>query len=283
MKKAPLDIKTCFRPTHLCTVWNYNWDEKYAYDGESHLLWEVVYVASGSVCATEDENLYKLHQGNMIIHEPLEFHSIQSADGTHPNVFIITFLADGILPKNLTQGVLDLSITEQEEFCNIFDRIFTFYNKDERDMLECQECMDSFTAFLLRINFNHTATTPAMPSQSAAEYKNVVITMTSRIYDNCSLEEIAKCCNMSVSNVKVLFRKYCGISPKLYYSRLRITEAIKLMSKGYSATETANMLRFSSPNYFNTFFKRMTGKTPAAFSKTSYQGGIFEGFIDDEE
>ena len=39
MKKAPLDIKTCFRPTHLCTVWNYNWDEKYAYDIIQKAYW----------------------------------------------------------------------------------------------------------------------------------------------------------------------------------------------------------------------------------------------------
>ena len=283
MKKAPLDIKFTFRPTYLGEVLDLNWDEKFETNRDAHQLWEVVYVASGSVCATEDENVYSLHEGDMIVHAPMEFHAIHSADGTHPNVYIITFLADGSLPKNLTQGVLNLYVAEQEKYKKLFKKIFDFYNKDERDMLECQECMDSFTAFLLRINFNHTATAPTMRSQSAIEYKNVVNTMTARVYDNCSLEEIAKCCNMSVSNVKVLFRKYCGISPKLYYSRLRITEAIKLMSKGYSATETANMLRFSSPNYFNTFFKRMTGKTPAAFSKTSYQGGIFEGFIDDEE
>jgi AraC-like DNA-binding protein len=44
------------------------------------------------------------------------------------------------------------------------------------------------------------------------------------------------------------------------------------MSEGYSAAETANMLNFSSPNYFSTFFKRMTGKPPASFIKNSSKG-----------
>jgi AraC-like DNA-binding protein len=226
-------------------------------------------VASGSVCATEDENLYKMHQGDMIIHAPMEFHTIMSADGTHPNVYIITFMADGMLPENLTKGVLGLTVEEQDEFSRLFNKIFTFYNKDVRDDLECQECMDSFTSFLIRTNFNHTIVNDSVLSQSESEYENIVKTMTNHVCDNCSLEEIAKLCNMSVSNVKVLFRKFCGISPKLYYSRLRTTEAIKLMSSGMSASETANKLSFSSSNYFNTFFKRMTGKPPAAFNRHS--------------
>ena len=269
MKKAPLDIKPCFKPTYVSTVWDFNWKEEFATDGESHLLWEVIYVVSGSVRVTEDENLYKLHEGDMIVHAPMEFHTIHSADGTHPNVYIITFLANGTLPENLTEGVLNLSLSEQEEYKNLFKRIFDFYNKDQRDILECQECMDSFCAFLIRVNFNHTAKPTVFSSQSAIEYKNIVLTMTEHLYDNCSLEEIAGYCNMSVSNIKVLFKKYCGISPKLYYSRLRITEAIKLLSQGHSACQTANILGFSSPNYFNTFFKRMTGTTPYAFNKNS--------------
>ena len=87
---------------------------------------------------------------------------------------------------------------------------------------------------------------------------------------NCSLEEIAKLNNTSISNIKILFKKYCGLSPKIYYQRLRCTEAIRLMSEGLSSSETANKLNFSSPNYFNTFFKRITGTPPQTFIKKTY-------------
>ena len=95
--------------------------------------------------------------------------------------------------------------------------------------------------------------------------------MTEHIYDNLSLEELAAINKTSVSNIKALFKRHSGTSPMLHYSRLRCTEAIRLMSEGYSAAETANALNFSSPNYFSTFFKRMTGKPPAAFIRGSSQ------------
>ena len=196
-------------------------------------------------------------------------------------MYIITFFAEGVLPQNLTDGVLNFTAAQQIEFGEIFSRIFTFYNKDERSMLEGQECMDSFTSFLIRVSFDHKGHTENSLldlSQNAREYKNVMTVMTQHLYDNCSLEEIAAYCNMSVSNIKVLFRKFSGISPKLQYSRLRTSEAIKLMSKGMSASETANKLNFSSPNYFNTFFRRMTGMPPAAFNRNSNGVSKKDGF-----
>ena len=101
------------------------------------------------------------------------------------------------------------------------------------------------------------------------EYKSIILSMVEHLYDNCTLEELAEINKTSVSNIKALFKRHGGTSPMLHYSRLRCTEAIRLMGEGYSAAETANMLNFSSPNYFNTFFKRMTGKPPATFIRNT--------------
>lgn len=269
MKNTHAEIITNFKFTHLTSVWNFNWDEKHIFKGETHILWEIVYVVSGSVRVTEDENVYNLCEGNMIIHAPMEFHTIRSADGTRPNIYIISFLSEGKLPKNLTNGILYLSEEEQKEYKNLFGRIYDFFYSEERNSFKGQECIDYLSSFLIRINFNHTAAPKHLTSRSAVEYKKVILSMTEHIYDNCSLEEIASYCNTSVSNIKMLFKKYHTTSPKLHYSRLRCTEAIKLMSSGLSATETANMLNFSSPNYFNTFFKRMTGRSPISFVRNS--------------
>ena len=273
MRRLPEDTKqhaeivTSFRFTRLRTVWNFNWDDSFVFSGETHISWEIVYVVSGCVCVTEDEKLYNLREGDMIIHAPMEFHTIQSAENTNPNVYVITSIVEGELPRNLTDGVFGLSQNEQKEYKEIYSRIFEFFSSNERDMLEGQGCTDALSAFLIKINKSHTAEQRLVLSRSAAEYKRVVMSMTEHVRDNLTLEEIAAINNVSVSNIKALFRKYSGISPKLHYSRLRCTEAIKLMSEGRTAAETANILNFSSPNYFNTFFKRMTGKPPAAFKR----------------
>ena len=203
----------------------------------------------------------------MIIHAPMEFHTIRSAENTNPNVYVIASIVEGALPQNLTEGVFGLTQEEQKEYKEIYSRVFEFFNGDERDALEGQGCTDALSAFLIKINKSHTAEQRLVLSRSATEYKRIVLSMTVHVCDNLTLDQIAAINNVSVSNIKALFRKHSGISPMLHYSRLRCTEAIRLMSQGKTAAETANMLNFSSPNYFNTFFKRMTGKPPATYKR----------------
>ena len=253
MDMNAIELKPAFQFKILRSIWKFNWDEGFVFEGESHLSWEIVYVVSGCVRVTEDESVYNLREGDMIIHAPMEFHTICSSEGTSPNVLVTALAADGALPKNLSNGVIQLLDDEREEYKNIFERIFNFYHSEDQNPLVRQECIEP----------------KFVSSRSAEEYKKIITSMVEHVYDNCTLEDIAAYNNTSVSNIKVLFRKYCGISPKLHYARLRCTEAIKLMNSGLSAAETADKLNFSSPNYFNTFFKRMTGKPPATFNRSN--------------
>ena len=89
--------------------------------------------------------------------------------------------------------------------------------------------------------------------------------MKEKVYDNISLNEIAKEKNISVSYIKFLFTMYSGTAPKVYYSKLRCNEAIKLLLKGLSPTEISYLMNFSSPNYFSEFFKKKTGMSPKKY------------------
>lgn len=268
MSKYVIELKPPFQITHLRSAWDFNWNGGFASPGEMHEPWEIVYTVSGAVDVTEDTRLYSLGEGDMIIHAPLEFHTIQSANGTSPNVYIVCVAVDGELPRSLASGVFSLTDDERKEFKALFSRISNFYYDNKENFLLGKECMDALSSFLIRLSLSHPSENRMIQSRSAIEYNKVVTTMTELVYNNCTLEDIAAYNNMSVSNIKVLFKRYCGISPKIYYARLRCTEAIKLLSEGYTAAETSEKLGFSSPGYFNTFFKRMTGYPPSTYIKT---------------
>ena len=265
MSRIPVNYQ--FKITQIGSSFDFNWDGGFATVGETHISWEIVYVVSGCVQVTEDTRLYELHEGDMIIHGPMEFHAIKSAYDTSPHVYIIAVVAEGKLPQNLTEGVFHLSKEERVEYSALFKRFFDFFNRNIMDNFAGQECVEGLSSFLIRMSRNHKAENIVMLSHGAMQYNEIVKTMEEHIYDNCNLEEISRFTGVSVSNMKVLFRKYCGMSPKMYYCRVRCTEAIRLMLEGLSASETADKLNFSSPNYFNTFFKRITGATPMAFIK----------------
>ncbi|HIO92523.1 MAG TPA: helix-turn-helix domain-containing protein, partial [Leucothrix mucor] len=45
----------------------------------------------------------------------------------------------------------------------------------------------------------------------------------------------------------------------------RLERSKQLLQQGYSSTDTANMLNYSSPSYFARMFKENFGKTPSSY------------------
>lgn len=249
------------------SAFDYNWSKNFVYEGEEHNFWEIVYVVSGAVEAVEENRIYHLTQGNLVVHAPMEFHAIRSADGTSPHVLITSFGMDGALPDNLKDGAFLLSADMQKTYESLFLSIKRFFDDPCATAEAGQEATNRLSAFLLRLSRRYTAENPLLRSRPAIEYTKLVETMTARVYDNCTLEELSTQNNISISYVKQLFNRYAGISPKAYYARLRCSEAIRLLSEGCSAAEVADRLNFSSPNYFSVFFKKMTGLPPARYMR----------------
>ena len=267
MGKYTIELKDKFKFTSLRSVWDFNWNSGFATDGELHTPWEIVYVVSGSVRVTEDSRIYDMREGDMIIHAPMEFHNIKSADGTSPHVYITAAIVEGELPQNLTEGVFSLNSGEKAEYEAFFKRLYSFYYDHNDDCLLGQECISALASFLIRLSNSHRANERLSKSRSAAEYNRLASGLSQMLYKNATIEEIASELSVSVGNMKVLFKKYCGIGPKMYYDRLRCSEAIRLLDEGYTAAEISYKMNFSSPSYFNTFFKRMTGKPPMHYTR----------------
>ena len=84
-------IERKFTVTAFFSSLNFSWNKDFVFNGESHEMWEIVYILSGKVEVTENEKIYLLEKNNMIIHAPWEFHRIKSADGTSPSLRVTRF------------------------------------------------------------------------------------------------------------------------------------------------------------------------------------------------
>ena len=91
--------------------------------------------------------------------------------------------------------------------------------------------------------------------------------MQESVYDNITIQEIATKNAISVTAVKELFHKYAGISPKAYYTKMRGNEALRLLESGREILEIAELLNYSSPNYFSCSFKKQFGFPPGQYRK----------------
>lgn len=264
MRRKTVERK--FFITGFFSSYAFSWDSEFVFNGESHEAWEIVFVQAGRVEVTENEKVYRLERGNMIIHAPWEFHRIKSADGTSPRLLVMSFFAEGDLPENISEGIFNVGEDAGEEYRGIFDRISAFLNSDDSSCYAGQDAADRLSSFLIEI-CGENATARLDTSPSAAEYRRLVLAMSSGVCENKALADFAHECGDSVSYIKKLFAKYAGISPKAYYNNLRVARAMELLKEGKTISEVAEEMNFSSSSYFSAFFKKHTGSAPVQHKK----------------
>lgn len=253
------------------TAFNFNWKDNFIFDGENHDFWEIVFVRSGEVEVTEDENIYTLGAGNMIFHAPMEFHRIKSSGGTCPFGFILTFKASGKLPEILTNGIFSLDESLLADYERVCKKAYAFIT--DEGSLDGAEVGYLLSAFISRLarraeGGDFTLDDPSSMAASAIEYRKIVSFMSAHVCENLSLSDIAHQNNVSVSYLKLLFNNYAGISPKKYFNGLRLRHASRLLSEGNSVISVSDTMNFSSPNYFSYFYKNNTGRAPSEVKKT---------------
>lgn len=250
------------------SVFDFHWDENYAYAGEYHDFPEIVYIAEGEVESTENEHIYHMKKGDWILHDSMEFHSIRSANQTQPHVLILSFHTPGIYPENLKDGVYTLSPEEQNLFQNLFYRIYgAFYQKDTPPYLR-QSLALELSVFLIHLSLNQAEEKKLSTTKTAQEYRKIVEAMRRGLHKNLTLSDLSKECHVSVSYIKNIFKNHIGISPKLFYTQLRRTEALRLLMGGVSVGEVAERMNFSSPNYFSSFMKKHLGMSISEYLST---------------
>ena len=259
------DIQKPFELTAFFTVFRQTHEAGFTYPGESHRFWEIVYVAAGGIQAIENTEVYELKEGDMILHAPMEFHSIRNHRDTPAKVLITTFSVAGTLPDSLSGGIFALSAKERAEYETLFRRLESFWTQPT-DGLDGLLCANRLSAFLIELAGSSSAQR-MVSSHSALEYRRVMQAMNENLYTNCTLHELAQELSISVSYMKMLFQRYGGISPKAYYSQLRCNEAVRLLQSGLPAAEVAEKMNFSSPNYFSTFIRRQTGSLPSRYGR----------------
>ena len=92
--------------------------------------------------------------------------------------------------------------------------------------------------------------------------------LRTRINEELSLTEIARCASMSVSKLKMLFRKYAACGPIDFFIDMKLDLAKEMISQGkHNLTEISELLGFSSLHYFSRLFKSRSGVSPSRWEK----------------
>lgn len=77
----------------IITIHYFEYMRDFVFRGESHAFWEFMYVDKGSVIVQGGEHQFTLHAGDIIFHEPNEFHAIRSVGNSSPNLVAVSFVS----------------------------------------------------------------------------------------------------------------------------------------------------------------------------------------------
>jgi AraC-like DNA-binding protein len=97
-------------------------------------------------------------------------------------------------------------------------------------------------------------------------------TIALHLYENLSLEELAKLCNLSLSSFKRQFKTIFQDSPTNYINHKKIEKAKELLKiSNLSVSEVSYRIGIQDPQYFTRFFKKNVGITPSNFKSNLNQ------------
>ena len=252
--------------------------------GETHDFPEMFFVERGEHTLIIDQSTYTLKGRQMIIYAPNSHHRGIRPSGA--SVSIISFEVASTVLNPLYNRVLTLSVEQERVFKEIFkaakecfvsrpssEMLFGMKLRDDADGYVVQRVKLKLEMFLTDLlEAEKTPKSKASKSEKwDEEYTDALAFLKENVSQTLTLEDMAKGLNMSVSKLKLLFRKNYGGGPLSCFNELKIEEAKRLIGNGeMNFTEISEQLGFSSLHYFSRAFKKLTGSSPSEYKNKKY-------------
>ncbi len=103
--------------------------------------------------------------------------------------------------------------------------------------------------------------------------RSAIAHMREHVADPTSIDDIAVSVGLSRSHFFALFRDQLHTTPQVFWSGVRVEEAMRRVAEGGALTNVALDLGFTAPSNFSRFFKEHTGVSPSIFKRAT-QGAL---------
>lgn len=278
-------LKQTIRIDNLITMYDFEFAKSYKFNGERHDFWELVYVDKGEIVVQADDRTFRLAAGMIALHKPNEFHSFYAADGTAPNMIVLTFDCRSRAMKHFENQVLRVDNNQRNLLAEIvkegklaFEVPFRYPLVRRETAPISSEQMINLYLELLLLHLLRDLESPnaKRPLHSLAKEKendalaNTVIRfMESRIGEALTLDEICQSLHFSKTRLKDEFKKQTGQSVMNYYAKLKIDKAKTMIrEERMNFSQIAEEIGFNGPHYFSKAFKKATGMSPTEYARS---------------
>ena len=288
MAYTAVELQRPIRIDRIITVHYFEYGPDYAFFGESHDFWEIVYVDKGEIIAQAGDTEHLLQKGQMLFHEPGEFHTLKAAGDRAPNVVVSTFECDGPAMDFFRKRLLSAGDSERNLMARIVEQAAEAFSTPLDDPLSqkmerrpvqpfgAEELIGlSLELLLLELIRKGGVPTAARPSSLLRENsRNDLMERVCRYLDDnlekrLTLSDICRDNLVGRSYLQKIFREKTGGGAMEYFGRLKIRRAKELIREGkHNFTEIAALLGYNSIHYFSRHFKKVTGMTPSEYASS---------------
>lgn len=272
----------------IVTIFYREFSSTYAYEGERHNFWELLYVDRGQIDVIAGDQGYRLKQGDIIFHKPNEFHALMGVENVSSNAIIISFVCRSKAINFFENKIFQLSEEEKKLIAIILEEAYHTY-KQPLGFLAVKNKLESPTRFgseqlmysiletlLIQLQREkvHQLSVERVSIKTLSKIesemiKAVIQYMEEHLSDKMVFESICKNFYISQTKMKITFKNMTGKSVMRYFSDLKMEKSKELIRSGtMNFTEIANSLGYNSIHYFSKSFKEHYGMSPTEYMKS---------------
>lgn len=275
------------RINNIVTIHYFEFTKDYAFVGESHNFWELVYVDKGRIEVAAETETFKLKQGDMIFHKPNEYHNLWANGKIAPNIIILSFHTNSSAMGFFENKILRVSDAQKKILAKIINeagnafssdlsnsylkklepRIQQPFGSEQLIKIHLEELLISLVRLSIYSPGVYKLSSTTKEHFNENQTDKIIKFMENNVFNRLSFKDISDHYNMSRTNLKVVFKSSTGMSVMTYYNKLKIDEAKRMIrEEDLNLTQISEKLGYTSIHYFSRHFKKETGMTPSEYN-----------------
>ena len=279
----PVTLKHTLAIDRLYSVHYFEFSKNYTFPGESHDFWELVYVDKGEILATAGDREFPLRAGEMLFHQPGEWHNIRANGAIAPNVLILSFRCTSPDMAAFKQARLWISPSQQELLSRILSesrRVFSSRLDDPYDStlirrrgapIGGEQLIELYLTELLLCLLRQIERPVTVDHKTGSHplLDDIVLYMQQHIGEKLTLEQLARHFHVSRSHIKSLFAQYKQTGAIHFFIRMKIRCAKDyLRESDYNVSQIAELLGYDNIYYFCNQFKQSENMSPLEYRRS---------------
>jgi len=276
--EKPLEIRK------LYSVHYFEYTSSYAFSGEAHDFWELLYVDKGTIRVRRDDQSLDLTRGEMIFHAPGEFHALSANGVVAPNLIVVSFRCDSPAMEFFRGRITSTGAEERVLLAKIVSEsravfstplndpaIHTLVRRETAPFGSEQLLASAAEELLIRLIRRGDAlpTEKEKKSHTRESISDIVAYLEQRLDQPLSLSQICRDNLVGRAQLERDFHEQTGGGVIDYFNKMKIRAAKEMIREGrLNFTQIAARLGFQSVHYFSRRFKLTTGMSPSEYAES---------------